>query len=90
MTREFVLISSIFGGSDFCWELGTILEASNSTNALARPNRKLWAVPVSQMGGLYQEQQWAGLQTVVMIVTSTSPLEQNHPGGAVLPDLFAL
>ncbi|MDF5722014.1 MAG: ISAs1 family transposase [Rhizonema sp. PD37] len=31
-------------------------------------NRKLWAVPVSQMGGLYQEQQWAGLQTVVMIV----------------------
>lgn len=31
-------------------------------------NRKLWAVPVSQMGGLYKEQQWAGLQTVVMIV----------------------
>jgi len=31
-------------------------------------NRKLWAVPVSQMGGLYKEQQWVGLQTVVMIV----------------------
>jgi predicted transposase YbfD/YdcC len=31
-------------------------------------NRKLWAVPVSQMGGLYGEQQWSGLQTVVMVV----------------------
>lgn len=31
-------------------------------------NRKLWAVPVSHMGGLYQENLWAGLRTVVMII----------------------
>lgn len=31
-------------------------------------NRNLWAVPVSQIGGLYEQHQWVGVQTVVMIV----------------------
>ena len=30
--------------------------------------RQVWAVPVSQMGELYKQQQWAGLKTVVMVV----------------------
>ncbi len=30
--------------------------------------RQVWAVPVSQMGELYEQQQWVGLQTVVMVV----------------------
>ena len=31
-------------------------------------HRKVWAVPVSEMGQLYGQDQWAGLQTVVMVV----------------------
>ena len=30
--------------------------------------RQVWAVPVSQMGELYKQQQWVGLKTVVMVV----------------------
>lgn len=30
--------------------------------------RQVWAVPVSQMAELYSQQQWVGLQTVVMVV----------------------
>ena len=29
--------------------------------------RRIWCVPVAQMGGLYQQDQWAGLQTLVMV-----------------------
>ncbi len=32
-----------------------------------REIRYCWAVPVVQMGGLYEQQQWVGLQTVVMV-----------------------
>ena len=32
-----------------------------------REIRKLWVMPVSQLGGLYQQEQWAGLQSVVMV-----------------------
>ncbi len=32
-----------------------------------REIRKLWVMPVSQLGGLYQQSQWAGLQSVVMV-----------------------
>jgi len=30
--------------------------------------RQVWAVPVSQMGDLYEQQQWVGLKTIVMVV----------------------
>jgi predicted transposase YbfD/YdcC len=33
-----------------------------------REMRQVWSVPVTQMGGLHQQQQWVGLQTVVMVV----------------------
>lgn len=33
-----------------------------------REMRTVWAVPVAQLGGLYEQQQWVGLQTVVMVV----------------------
>lgn len=33
-----------------------------------RENRQVWAVPVVAMGNLYQQSQWVGLQTVVMVV----------------------
>ena len=32
-----------------------------------REVRKIWVLPVSQLGGLYKQQQWAGLQSVVMV-----------------------
>lgn len=41
-------------------------------------NRKLWAVPVTHMGGLYEEHLWAGLQTVVMSVLGASSVESSH------------
>ena len=33
-----------------------------------REMRTVWAVPVAPMGRLYEQQQWVGLQTVVMVV----------------------
>lgn len=33
-----------------------------------RERRQVWAVPVAQMGRLYEQQKWVGLQTVVMVV----------------------
>jgi predicted transposase YbfD/YdcC len=32
-----------------------------------RELRQIWVLPVSQLGGLYQQEQWAGLQSVVMV-----------------------
>ncbi len=32
-----------------------------------REIRKLWVLPVNQLGGLYEQHQWAGLQSVVMV-----------------------
>ena len=32
-----------------------------------REMRKVWALPVSQLGGLYHQEHWAGLQSVVMV-----------------------
>ncbi len=32
-----------------------------------REVRQIWVLPVSQLAGLYQQQQWAGLQSVVMV-----------------------
>ena len=32
-----------------------------------REIRKLWVLSVSQLGGLYKQEQWAGLQSVVMV-----------------------
>lgn len=29
--------------------------------------RQVWAVPLSAFGGLYQQEQWSGLQTIVMV-----------------------
>ena len=29
--------------------------------------RLVWAVPISEFGGLYKQEQWSGLQTIVMI-----------------------
>ncbi len=33
-----------------------------------REHRQIWAVPVAAIGNLYQQSQWLGLQTVVMVV----------------------
>lgn len=30
--------------------------------------RLVWAVPLSEFGGLYKQEQWSGLQTIVMVV----------------------
>ncbi len=30
-------------------------------------NRKVWAVSVAQIGGLYKQEQWAGLRTIVIV-----------------------
>ena len=32
-----------------------------------REIRKIWVLPVNQLGGLYKQQQWAGLQSIVMV-----------------------
>jgi len=32
-----------------------------------REIRKVWVLPVSQLSGLYKQQQWAGLQSIVMV-----------------------
>lgn len=32
-----------------------------------REHRQVWVMPVSQLGGLYRQDQWAGLQSVVMV-----------------------
>ena len=32
-----------------------------------REVRQVWVLPVNQLGGLYQQDQWAGLQSVVMV-----------------------
>ena len=32
-----------------------------------REKREIWAVAVSEMGGLYQEEEWMGLQTIVRV-----------------------
>ncbi len=29
--------------------------------------RLVWAVPLSEFGGLYKQEQWSGLQTIVMV-----------------------
>lgn len=39
--------------------------------------RQVWAVPVSQMGELYKQQQWVGLKTVVMVVRVRHLTESN-------------
>ena len=30
-------------------------------------SRKVWAVPVAQLGGLYKQEQWANLRTIVIV-----------------------
>ena len=30
-------------------------------------NRQVWAVSVAQLGGLYKQEQWAGLRTIVIV-----------------------
>ena len=32
-----------------------------------REKRLVWAVPLSELGGLYQQEQWLGLQSIVMV-----------------------
>ena len=32
-----------------------------------REHRHVWVLPVSQLGGLYQQNQWSGLQSIVMV-----------------------
>jgi predicted transposase YbfD/YdcC len=61
--------------------------------------RQVWAVPVSAFGGLYQQEQWLGLQTVVMVervrhlwnkttrevhfYLSSLPADAQHLGGVI-------
>jgi predicted transposase YbfD/YdcC len=33
-----------------------------------REKRQVWAVSISQMGDLYKQTQWSGLQTIVMVI----------------------
>ena len=40
--------------------------------------RKVWAVSVAKLGGLYKQEQWAGLRTIVIALKSSSSVEQNH------------
>lgn len=32
-----------------------------------REKRQVWAIPVTAFGGLYQQQQWAGLQSIIVV-----------------------
>lgn len=64
-----------------------------------RENRKVWVVPVTEMGELYGQEQWASLQSVVMVVRvrhlwnktthevhfylSSLPCDAQRVGGAI-------
>ena len=50
--------------------------------------RKAKAISVNQLGGLYKQEQWAGLRTIVIALKSSSSVEQNHSRGTVLPKFF--
>jgi hypothetical protein len=41
-------------------------------------NRKAKAVSVAQLGGLYKQEQWAGLRTIVIALKSSSSVEPNY------------
>ena len=38
-------------------------------------SRKVGAVPVAKVGGLYKQEQWANLRTIVIALKSSSSLE---------------
>lgn len=42
-------------------------DLSLETGHHRREKREIWAVPLSDMGGLYQQDEWAGLQTLVRV-----------------------
>ena len=50
-----------FAGVDYSYDEG--VEAGHHRQS----TRRIWCVPVAQMGDLYQQKQWAGLKTVVMV-----------------------
>ena len=50
-----------FQGVNLSHDLG--IEAGHNR----REKREIWAIPLSEMGGLYQEEEWAGLQTIVRV-----------------------
>lgn len=33
-----------------------------------REKRQVWAVSLAQMGNLYKQNQWSGLQTIIMVI----------------------
>jgi hypothetical protein len=55
-----------------------------------REHRQVWAVPVTAMGELHQIEQWAGLNTIVMVKRVRYLLEQDHPRDDGLSHVVAL
>ena len=37
------------------------------TGHYRREKRRVWAIPVEAVGGLHQQQQWSGLQSIIMV-----------------------
>lgn len=52
-----------------------------------REHRQIWAVPVAAIGNLYQQSQWLGLQTVVMVVRGTLETVNGSSGFTPAPRL---
>jgi predicted transposase YbfD/YdcC len=51
-----------FDGIEFSYDLG--VESAHHR----KEKRQIWAVSIEQMGGLYKQSQWSGLQTIVKVV----------------------
>jgi len=59
-----------------------------------REKREIWTIPVSQMGGLYQEEEWAGLQTLSgwrdTDISGIKPLTRSNSISRLYPVLLRL
>ena len=50
--------------------------------------RKVWAVSVAKLGGLYKQEQWAGLRTIAIIERVRHLWNKTTHSCAVLPKFF--
>ena len=49
-----------------------------------KEKRQVWAVSIDQMGGLYKQQQWSGLQTIIKVVRTRYLWNKTTKRGNVL------
>lgn len=50
--------------------------------------RKVWAIPVAALGGVYKQEQWLGIHTIVSVERIRHLWNKTTHSCAVLPKFF--